>query len=89
MKKIILLSAFGFAGLLSAKTGKFNSMDVSNDMSLKYEKIYPPQFWYWFTICGNKVAFIYDEPNQQAATDSAYELWYGECGPGREITQFT
>ena len=80
MKKLILLAAFGVAGLVSAKT-----TDVVEEKEVVIEKflkeknlskeevkeMLKPQYWYWFTICGSEIAYIFDEPSFFTALDQA------------------
>lgn len=77
MRKLVLLSAFGAVGFVSAKAT--NNVERKGDViekpfkekgNLSIEAI-KTQYWYWFTICGSEIAYIFDEPSFYTALDQA------------------
>lgn len=88
MKKLLLVVALAVTGLMCAKN-EGSHAQMKNEYLIKEfsllnsNAIEESQYWYWFTICGNLVAFIYDEPNYGQAWNDAFDQYYFQCGPGK------
>ncbi|WP_027380551.1 hypothetical protein [Chryseobacterium daeguense] len=84
MKKVLLLAAFGVAGLLSAKNTEIKTVEAENEINVpkKENKLLRRDIIRVPTVCGSTYVTVYDSSidSDETMYDEWEEMNYSLCG---------